>query len=287
MTNHITIPISAGWLSAPRHGWMLAVFILGALIAGGMILGLLTTTPARYRKGVVAIVTFVAGLYYSIEFMIPPGMWKTLTAGRVTTNPFTDWQPLVGQIVQIVWSFALLLGVWNLFQIHGRAIGKRSQGWYNSAAFFVSFFAILTTGLLMDAAGSASVAGAAGSLYFVLFRGFLTSMDATMFSLIAFYIVSAAYRAFRIRSTEAVLMMVAAGIIMLALVPIGALATNWLPTTGPLSALRLESIGYWLLIGPNMAAQRAIAFGVAVGALAMAMRIWLSLERGSFFDRQL
>jgi len=81
--------------------------------------------------------------------------------------------------------------------------------------------------------------------------------------------------------------MSAAGIIMLALVPIGAVVTNWLPDTGFLSIFRLEKIGYWLLIGPNMAAQRAIAFGVAVGGLAMGLRIWLSLERGSFFDRQL
>jgi hypothetical protein len=108
-----------------------------------------------------------------------------------------------------------------------------------------------------------------------------------MFSLIAFYIVSAAYRAFRIKSLEAGLMMAAAAIIMLALVPAGTAITNWLPETGFLSIFRIERIGYWLLIGPNMAAQRAIGFGVAVGGLAMGLRIWLSLERGSFFDRQL
>lgn len=82
-------------------------------------------------------------------------------------------------------------------------------------------------------------------------------------------------------------MMGTAGIIMLGLVPIGTILTNWLPHSGPLSGLRLENITYWLLTWPNMAVQRAIEFGLAVGWLAMSLRIWLSLERGSFFDRQL
>jgi hypothetical protein len=269
----------AAWLGAPRHGWELIAFITVAVILGGIALGLLASIPAKYRKGVVMGVTFLAGLYYSIEFLIPPAVWPI----RPPRNPLSDWRPFVGLAAQIVGSFALLLGVSNLFQIHQRAVAKRTPGWYNSAAFFIAFFAIVLAGFLKGSHDER----VAGQIYNILFRGFLTSLDSTMFSLIAFYIVSAAYRAFRIRSTEAALMMVAAAIIMLALVPVGAAITNWLPTSGWLSAFRLERIGYWLLIGPNMAAQRAIAFGIAVGSMAMGLRIWLSLERGSFFDRQL
>lgn len=266
------------FLSTPRHGWGLAAFIMGALVIGAIGLWFLTMVPARYRKNLIAVITFIGGLYYSLEFLIPPAAWHL----HPTRNPLTDARALVGQIVQIIWSFALFLGIWNLFQLHGRAVAKRSSGWYNSAAFFVAFFGILVSGVLKDANNHA-----AESMFTILFTGFLTSLDATMFSLIAFYIVSAAFRAFRIRSTESVLMMAAAVIIMLALVPVGVLLTSWLPETGFLSIFRLERIGYWLLIWPNMAVQRAIAFGVAVGALAMGLRIWLNLERGSYFDRQL
>ncbi|MCE5315375.1 MAG: hypothetical protein ABFD49_06390 [Armatimonadota bacterium] len=266
------------WLAAPKHGWQLAAFIFGGLGVGAIILGLMMSTPARYRKTVVALATFVAGLFYSLEFLIPPQLWPL----KPHRNPLTDARPLVGEVLVVVFSFALLLGVWNLIQIHGHAIVKRSHGWYNSAAFFVSFIVILATGFLKDA----HIKGAA-DVFTVTFNGFLNPMDATMFSLVAFYIVSAAYRAFRVRSVESALMMVTAAIVMLALVPVGVQLTNWLPKTGFLSVFRLENLGYWLLIWPNMAAQRAIAFGIGVGAMAMGLRVWLSLERGSFFDKQL
>jgi hypothetical protein len=108
-----------------------------------------------------------------------------------------------------------------------------------------------------------------------------------MFSLVAFYIVSASYRAFRVKSGEATLMMAAAFIVMLGMVPIGVYLTHWIPETGKyawLSVFRLENLTVWILTGPNAAAQRAITFGIAVGGLAMALRIWLSLERGSYLD---
>ncbi len=259
------------------------MFLCGALSLGCLALIMLTSTPPRYRKTIVAAVTFLAGLYYAFEFLIPPAFWPL----EPPRNPLSEVQPLVATLTQIIWSFALLLGVWNLFVIHGRAVVKRGRGWCNSAAFFISFLAILGAGLLKDYTQGSTIRKASESVFTILFSGFLTSLDATMFSLIAFYIVSAAYRAFRVKSLEAGLMMAAAAIIMLALVPVGAEITNWLPQSGILSALRVERVGYWLLTSPNMAAQRAIAFGIAVGSLAMGLRIWLSLERGNFFDRQL
>lgn len=259
------------WLAAPRHGWELAAFIFGALGIGAIVLGLLCAVPRKFRKGIIMAVTFICGLFLSLEFLIP------------VRNPLTAAMPQVANAEIVVGSFTLLLGVWSLFQVHGKAIKKRSDGWYNSAAFFVSFFAILILGFLRDR----SPQSAAAPMFNVLFFGFLNSLQATTFSLIAFYIVSAAYRAFRVRSAEAVMMMLTAAIIMLALVPIGVTLTDWIPQNSPFAVLRLEKIGYWLLVSPNMAVQRAIAFGVAVGALATGLRIWLSLERGSFFDRQL
>lgn len=43
----------------------------------------------------------------------------------------------------------------------------------------------------------------------------------------------------------------------------------------------LREVRTWILLVPNDAVQRAIGFGAFVGALAMAMRTWLSLDRAS------
>jgi hypothetical protein len=129
----------------------------------------------------------------------------------------------------------------------------------------------------------------------LLFDYTLIQLDATMFSLIAFYIFSAAYRAFRIRSIEASILMFTAMLVMIGIVPLGKLISDsiGLPAvqtaemrTNPfmleniLYNLRLPQIASWIQETLNAPVQRAIEFGVGIGALAMAIRLWLSLERG-------
>jgi hypothetical protein len=119
--------------------------------------------------------------------------------------------------------------------------------------------------------------------YDVLFNGMFNSLDSTMFAILAFFIVSAAYRAFRVRSAEATLMMLSAFIIMLGQVPLGIVLTQWIPHDSPWAIFRLERMARWILTGINAAAFRAIIFGILMGYLAMSLRVWLSLERGSYF----
>lgn len=258
------------FLIAERHGAALFGFIVFALFIGGMVLYALTMVPPKYRKPVVGFVTFAAGLFLALEFLLPAKL-----------NHLTPWTGPVGNAQMVIGSFALLLGITNLFEIHGKSIAKFGKGWVNSAAFFAAFFAIMIAGFMKGNHVTAK------NVYDILFGGFLTPLQSSTFSLIAFYIVSAAYRAFRIKSAESVLLMSAAAIIMLGLVPVGAWLTSWIPADGALSFLKLENVSHWLLVSPNMAVQRALAFGIGIGALATALRIWLSLERGSFFDRQL
>jgi len=268
--------------------WVWA-YIGTAIAVGVAALFALMAVPPRYRKMVVVAITFIGGLYFSLEFLLPHG--KHGIVGRFA-NGLTDAKPGVADWVMIVGAFTLLLGTSNLFQVHGKAVRKMSPGWYNSLAFFISFFLIMIFGFLKDAyLGKHGIAGSVGTaseqLFAILFNGFVQNLDAAMFSLVAFYIVSAAYRAFRVKSAEAGLMMVTAGIVMLGLVPVGTLITSWISPHSWLASLRLERLTVWILTWPSMAVLRAIEFGLSVGYLAMSLRIWLSLERGSFFDRQL
>jgi len=268
------------WFVTPRHDGALWLFLAAALGVGVIAFLGMRATPPRYRKAIVAVVTFLAGLFYVVEFF-----WRG--SGPNEDNPLSAGVQPVGEAVLVIGSFTLLLGVVNLVMIHAKAIRQWRPGRQNSAAFFIAMGAILAAGMIpfirSEMRGSRASESA---LYEILFDGLLVPMGATMFSLVAFYIVSASYRAFRTKSGEATLMMVAAFIVMLGMVPIGVFLTHNLPLTGFWSVFRLENLTQWILTWPNAAAQRAISLGIAVGALAMAIRIWFSLERGSFFDKQ-
>ncbi len=261
---------------APQYLWVLAV--LGDfLIIGGAFFFLLTMVPSRLRKTLVAAVTFLAGLIYSIEFFVP------VPAGKDGNFLTSFAQKTVTDIVLVLSTFALGLGIYSLLRFHGRNMARRRPGWHNSLALYIAFFSMLLSGFWVMTTKSV----AATNTYDTLFRGTVAAPGATMFSIIAFYIVSAAYRAFRIRSGEATLMLAAAFVVMLGSVPVGEFLTSGLPMAGFWSNLRMENVNLWILKEPNMAAWRAISFGVEIGALAMALRTWLSLERGSFFEREL
>jgi hypothetical protein len=87
-----------------------------------------------------------------------------------------------------------------------------------------------------------------------------------MFALLAFYIASASYRAFRIKNWESGLLMIAAFLVVLGQTSLGA----WL--FSDLSALR-----NWLLTVPSTATFRGIAIGASIASLVLSIRIWLSL----------
>ena len=65
----------------------------------------------------------------------------------------------------------------------------------------------------------------------MLFEGLYQPLGASVFSVLAFFITTAAYRAFEFVPAKP-LMMGAAFIVMMAQVPMGMMLTNWLPETG-------------------------------------------------------
>ena len=66
-----------------------------------------------------------------------------------------------------------------------------------------------------------------GSLFHWIFNNIFTPLSSTMFALLAFFVASASYRAFRIRNFEATLLLIAGIILMLGRVPVGELIPWW------------------------------------------------------------
>ena len=110
--------------------------------------------------------------------------------------------------------------------------------------------------------------GAQGRVYEWLYDHVFAPCNQTMFALLAFFVVSAAFRAFRMRNVEATLLLGSAIILMIAAAPMGqALSPG------------LVDVGQWILDIPNNAGRRAIMMGAAIGAIATSLRIVLGLER--------
>ena len=162
------------------------------------------------------------------------------------------------QWYDIIASFAIFLGALNLLKLQFLKVVKRQSGWQYSVVAIASFFFAFIIGFFMKgaffvgeevyftqkaaeqaiiASGSAETVKAVewgahisteGGLFKWMFDNIFTPLSATMFALLAFYVASASYRAFRARNFEATLLLLAGIIIMLGRVPVGSLITPWM-----------------------------------------------------------
>ncbi len=270
------------FFTTPANGLAWYGRVAFGLILSLIVVGLLMLTPQKLRRPMILGITFLGGLFFFLEFFLPIHAMPTDDDPTATGNFLTPLLVPFANASLVIGSFAVGMGVINLFQIHGRRVARRGPGWVNSFAFFVALFLMLTIGILNKAHPNSINK----NLNQLLVVGTLQSLDATMFSIIAFYIVSAAYRAFRVRSVEATMLLITAVIVMLGQISIGQLLTAWIPDHGLGHDLHIEVIRNWILTKANAPATRAISFGLGIGSLAVALRIWLGLERGSYFEGQ-
>lgn len=230
------------------------------------------------RKKVIIWITFLGGLFYFCEYFFPED------AG------LSELIPDFGAITLVVGAFAFGLGMLNLLRVHANRIIKMRKGWFFSSTLVVGLFLMAFSQIWLFFKGKyGGDIGTTHTVIFeiqrVLFNSVMMGLNATIFSLLAFFMASAAYRAFRIKSLEAAIMLVVAVVVMLGQIPVGTeLITKFIPADSPMAFLKLENIRSWIMDYWNTAAQRGILFGVYIGSLAMTLRIWLSLESGSFFD---
>ena len=109
-------------------------------------------------------------------------------------------------------------------------------------------------------------------------------LTATMFAMLAFYIASAAFRAFRAKNLEASLLLGTAFIILLGRTSAGVLLTSWIDPSvwsgfEHLTGLRIENMTVYIMSIFNTAGNRAIMIGIALGIVATSLRVLLGLDR--------
>jgi hypothetical protein len=168
--------------------------------------------------------------------------------------------------MQIISGFALVLGLASLFQVHAVKIKRQASGWGYSVILYLAMLVTIAVGLFWSQ-GEMTVNGVQTGLGWI-YSYTMVPLQATMFSILAFFIASAAYRAFRARTREAAVLLVAAVIVMTGRVPLGQFLVPW-----------TWDMTQWLMNVVNSAVRRAILIGVSMGAVALSLKIILGYER--------
>ena len=181
----------------------------------------------------------------------------------------------------IIGPFALVIGVVTLVNTHVIRIKRRVEHWQYSYLVFIGMFVMVVFGLPKGTQNGifkwlAWFKGPENEVFVWFFDHVQVPMEATMFSLLAFFIASASYRAFRARTLEATLLLVAALIVMIGNAPIGDYLWNELSPVGeniPSTARQ------WILDNPNLSSRRGIILGVSLGVISQSIRIIFGIER--------
>ena len=213
------------------------------------------------RTTVPVVIAFLSGLVLAVSIFFRP---DTTIIGQI--------EPELLVWVTIIGGFTLFLGAVSITRVNFNAVRRRKKGWGYSLLTLISVF-VMALPSLLPSSWSPLFGDAEGSIYDWLFQYLDKPMMATMFGILAFYIASAAYRAFRARSAEATILLLTATLVMLWLVPMGEAFLRSIHVALP------ELINTYVMNGVNMAVQRGIIIGAALGAASMSLRIILGIER--------
>ena len=234
-------------------------------------------------------------------------------------NDATQW-------FDIISGFAAFLGVINLLQLHLNKIANKRTNWNYSIITLIGFIAMIVFGFIYN--GSDVAFGPhlkeKGSAFYWMFENFYLPLGATMFALLAFFVASASYRAFKIRNFEATLLLISGVFLMIGRVPIGQLIPWWMAleiyiciffaiianrfeekkimlyllilsmlgtpflilffNLSHLEVFRISELQEWIMNVPATAGSRAIMIGIALGTIAQSYRIITGRERSILGD---
>ena len=212
----------------------------------------------RGELGIQAII-FSLGFFYAIIYYIA-------VPGVVDLQAVSD--QLLAYITAVL-TAAFAIGVINLTRVHWINIKRKRATWKYSIILLISlygmaFFSVIASPFALDPNAvviPASVIQFSTPIWEFLYYKILVNINSSIFSLLAFFIASAAYRAFKAKTLESTILLVAGVLVILGQAPIADLI--W-----PGFSL----IRDWILAFPNTAGQRGILIGAALGIVVFSVR---------------
>jgi hypothetical protein len=201
------------------------------------------------RREIPIAICFLAGLSFILEYFIPHQQALSIF------EPVRQW-------AIIIMGFAYVLGISNIVRINYHVIQKKGRDWIYKIVlilglFFMIFVGIVTPGKIGE-----------GTIFYWVYINAYYPLQATMFALLAFFIASAAFRAFRVRTFQASLLAITAILVMIGRVPVGEKLWAGFP-----------DFVEWIMNVPQLAGKRAIMIGAALGAISTALKVLVGLER--------
>ncbi len=160
---------------------------------------------------------------------------------------------------QIIFAFTLIVGVISFLKVNFSKIIRGEDRPY----LLVGVFGMVAMPLL------ALIWGIQGDSPFMwVFENVQVPMQATVFSLLAFFVASASLRGFRARSVPAAILLISALIALVSRSDVLGLLPE-----------QVHGFADWIRSYPSMAARRAILIGIGLGSLTTSLRVILGIER--------
>lgn len=215
-----------------------------------------------YKRTIPLILVFTLGLAGFVAEYIPH------PAAGVFREEISSW-------LRIASGFGLFIGIYSLLHMHVGRIRRRTPGWGYSGFVFLGAAGMIAMGLYNGGVGPMRPAPAGTVTMFEHGYNFVyVPCTATIFSILAFFMASAAFRTFRARTFSAFLLLAAAVVVMFGRVPVSEVCGGWFGHPNFFSNAADILMEY-----PNTAAQRGVLLGVSLGAIAQSLRILFGIER--------
>ena len=216
------------------------------------------------KRQLPLIICFLMGVIFAIQYYVPH------QASENMLTQVNDWMLVIG-------IFGIALGLYSVIHLNMVKIKRQAPGWGFSTILIFALVVTFVIGMMNK--GATVTPDFQETSFGWIYNKMLVSLGSTVFSILAFFIASVAFRTFRARSFEAFLLMAAAIIVMFGRVPLGEYI--WGLTIGKVitSIPTISSITEWIMQVLNMAGRRGILLGVMLGGIATAIKIILGIER--------
>jgi hypothetical protein len=172
----------------------------------------------------------------------------------------TNWAVVLG-------GLAVLIGVLNLILVHFRRIQGKAKGTIYSLVTVVAAVGTFVVGALEGLRAGSPTLYQEGSLTYTLFTGILAASQAALAGLVMFFLVVGAVRMLKSKPNRWSILFLTVVVVML---------VGWLPFgfLGFANAFR-----DWTISVPALAGARGILLGIALGIVAVGLRVLIGAER--------